>query len=319
MPCTSRMPIVSSTSTTTCIAPAKVNLCLRVTGRRDDGYHLLDSVFVAIDFSDEITITIRPPQTRGASQISVSCDCPDVPNDATNLAARAARTLLAETGLDADVAITIVKRIPPGAGLGGGSSNAASVLRAVDTVLGLDIAERRLAELALTLGADVPFFLTGGCARVRGIGEQVEAIPGWPGRSLVLALPPVAVSTAWAFRAYAAQPKPRPGDRRSVFPAARLAAACEVLPELLENDLESVVLPAHPAVACAKRGLLDAGAAAAVMSGSGAAVVGLVPPGAAARALAASFAARHPEIPVHCVRILGGAAAGSVDPTPGYP
>jgi 4-diphosphocytidyl-2-C-methyl-D-erythritol kinase len=242
----------------------------------------------------------------------VSCNVPGVPNDATNLAARAASALLDDGGVAADVAIAITKRIPPGAGLGGGSSNAASVLRVLDTMLELRTPQRRLADLALGLGADVPFFLTGGCARVRGIGEEVEPIAGWPGRSLVVALPPVAVATAWAFRAYALERERRPTESRDAASRGddpeRLGASRDIDPALLWNDLESVVLPAHPEVARAKRGLIDAGASAAVMSGSGAAVIGLVPPGTRARALATAFAVRHPEIPVHCARILAANA-----------
>ncbi len=297
--------------TVMCSAPAKVNLCLRITGRRADGYHLLDSIFATIDLYDRLTITgTRAPASD--TRIAVSCAYPGVPNDATNLAVRAAQALLAECEVGADVDIAIEKEIPPGAGLGGGSSDAAAVLQSLNTMLGLDVPVRRLADLALALGADIPFFLTGGCARVRGIGERIDPIRGWAGHELILALPPIAVSTAWAFRAYAGGFALEPEE------PARLATAIDLDPALLRNDLETAVVPAHPEIARVKEGLLAAGASAAVMSGSGAAVVGFVPPSLSPHAVRETFRRRHRDVPAHCVRILAPRCVRSVDPTRGY-
>jgi len=298
-------------------SPAKVNLCLRVLGRRADGYHLLDSIFATIDLCDRIEIHVSDLRPHRDTDVSIRCLFPDVPTDGTNLAARAAMILLDECGVGASVTIAIAKQIPPGAGLGGGSSNAATVLTCLNSILNLNVGKQRLHELALQLGADVPFFLTGGCARVRGIGEHIEPIQGWPGLPLVLAIPPIAVSTAWAFRAYAA------GFARGAEEASRLAAGIEPDASLLVNDLETVVLPAFPEVAAVKRGLLEAGASAAVMSGSGAAVVALVPSPTAQQGVAETFRSRHGEVRVQGVRILpaGAPASGapaSVDRTPSY-
>ncbi len=292
-------------------SPAKVNLCLRIVGRRADGYHLLDSVFAAIDLCDRVHLEVDDVGPSVATEISVACDHPGVPEDATNLAARAAARLLEHCGLGGRVAIRIEKRIPPGAGLGGGSSNAATVLCYLNETLQLAVPERRLHDLGLQLGADVPFFLTGGCARVRGIGEQVESIPGWPGLSLVVALPPVVVSTAWAFREFAGLPVAI-GDE-----AARLAGGATPDVSTAVNDLEPTVFGAFPLLRETKESLLAAGAGAAVMSGSGAAVVGLVSSPQDARSVAAAFAARHPDTPAHCVRVLP-AAPPSVDPASAY-
>ncbi|MCC6764209.1 MAG: 4-(cytidine 5'-diphospho)-2-C-methyl-D-erythritol kinase [Deltaproteobacteria bacterium] len=283
-------------NTITRTAPAKVNLCLRIVGRRADGYHLLDSIFAGIDLSDRVEISAV--RTTGATHVSIACDYAGVPRDETNIAGRAARSLLRHCGISARVDILIEKRIPPGAGLGGGSSNAATVLVALAEMLGLDLSHRELASLALPLGADVPFFLTGGCARVRGIGEHIDPIPGWPEHELVVAIAPVAVSTAWAFRNYAA------GYASSPEEPARMAASAVLDPALMRNDLEAVVLEAYPEIAAAKRGLVAAGAATAVMSGSGAAVVGWCPPGVSARAVCDAFAAAHPSMTVHHTRIL---------------
>lgn len=293
-------------------SPAKVNLCLRLVGRRPDGYHLLDSIFAAIDFCDRIELQSTDVRALRSVDVRVECDRPDVPNDHTNLAARAAIALLEDCGLGADVRISIAKKIPPGAGLGGGSSNAATVLMALNTSLGLAVPRHRLHQIALTLGADVPFFLNGGCARVRGIGEQVEPIVGWPGRELVLVLPPVSVSTAWAFRAYAAGLSPEADE------AARMAHSGGLEPSWLCNDLEAAVLPAHPAISQVKASLLACGASGAVMSGSGAAVVAIVPDGTRATTVAARMRDRHPDVAVHCPRILAAGQPASVDPTASY-
>ena len=168
----------------------------------------------------------------------------------------------------------------------------------MNELLALGVPARRLAELALHLGADVPYFLTCRPARVRGIGEHVESLPRWAATALVIAIPPVSVPTAWAFRTFAKQPI-TPGDE----PAA-LAAAGEVAPALLVNDLERVVLPAQPAVAALKRGLLAAGALGAVMSGSGSAVVGLASSAAHAADVAAAVRRSHADTGVHAVRVL---------------
>jgi 4-diphosphocytidyl-2-C-methyl-D-erythritol kinase len=284
-------------------SPAKVNLCLRVVGRRSDGYHLLDSIFVPIALCDTLTVTLDDVAPGRGSDVSVTCDRPGVPRDATNLAARAAIALLAAHGLGATIGIDIAKVIPPGSGLGGGSANAATILRGLDALLDLRTPAERLVAIATTLGADVPFFLTGAPARVRGIGEDVRPLAGWPPRPLVLALPPVAVSTAWAFRAYAAAtPAPSAhGDE-----PARLAAGAEPTAELLVNDLEGVVLPAHPRIAEVKARLLDAGAPAAVMSGSGAAVVGVAASTADAERIAATLRRASPDVTAHVVTTLTG-------------
>jgi 4-diphosphocytidyl-2-C-methyl-D-erythritol kinase len=294
------------------MSPAKVNLCLRIVGRRADGYHLLDSIFAAIDFCDRIDVRMADVRAGREVRVRIRCDRPDVPNDATNLAARAASMLLTECGLGADVDLSIAKRIPPGTGLGGGSSNAATVLSMMNEHLRLGVAPARLHALALQLGADVPFFLTGGCARVRGIGERVDRIRGWPGRALVVALPPVSVATAWAFRTYTAGLFPDADE------AARMASQDAPDPSLLRNDLETVVLPNHPEIARLKASLIASGAAGAVMSGSGSAVVGLVADGQPADAVASALRTRHPEAGIHVARILAAEDISSVDPTASY-
>ncbi len=278
-------------------SPAKVNLCLRVVGRRRDGYHLLDSVFAPIDLCDAIVVDVDGIARAAPLRIDVRCDRADVPADGSNLAARAAAALLAECGLGGRVDFEIKKTIPPGSGLGGGSGNAASVLRELNARLGLGVPDERMRELAIALGADVPFFLDAIPARVRGIGEDVQPIVGFADVALVVAIPAVTVATAWAFRAYAELvPSPVAGGDE----AARLAAGAPPSAALLVNDLERVVLPAFPAIAAVKRLLCEYGAQAAVMSGSGSAVIGLATPSTAAR-LAADVRLAAPDVVTHAV------------------
>ena len=153
-------------------ACAKINLFLRVTGRRGDGYHELDSVFLPISLADEIRLEIR---AADESSVTVNCNLPELARSRNNLAARAARSFMSEFDLVADVSIDLEKRIPVGAGLGGGSSDAATILCMMAAAARLtdDEAAGRLRRLALSLGADVPFFLDPQPSRVTGIGERI--------------------------------------------------------------------------------------------------------------------------------------------------
>ncbi|MDH3592093.1 MAG: 4-(cytidine 5'-diphospho)-2-C-methyl-D-erythritol kinase [Planctomycetota bacterium] len=183
----------------TIAAPAKLNLFLEVLGRRADGYHEIDSVFTEIDLADTVRL-------EKCDRIELTAEGLSVPCDATNLAWRAAAAL----GVGAK--IHLIKRIPPGAGLGGGSSDAAAVLRGLVTLYGLDWPADRLAEAAVTLGADVPYFLVGGTARCRGIGELVESIQAPRRRTFVLLCPSVSISTT---KVYGSLPSVLTGDRET--------------------------------------------------------------------------------------------------------
>jgi 4-diphosphocytidyl-2-C-methyl-D-erythritol kinase len=181
---------VSSSSVLELGAPAKLNLFLEVLGRRDDGYHELDSVFAEIDLRDYLRI-------EPADTISLTVAGPaaaNVPADETNLCWKAAAAL----GVGAEIALT--KHIPAGSGLGGGSSDAAAVLLALDGLHGLGLPDERLFELARGLGADVPFFLVGGLARCRGIGDEIEPLSA-PGRRYLVVVPELHMSTAEVFAA----------------------------------------------------------------------------------------------------------------------
>ncbi len=248
-------------------APAKVNLYLRVVGQRADGYHELDSVLVPVSLYDELALELRPSASRS---VTIRCDRPEIPADDRNLAARAARGFIEEFGVACEVSIQLRKRIPSGAGLGGGSSDAAAVLRAMAALLRIDDRER-LIKLAVTLGADVPFFVDPRPARIAGIGERILPLKHLPRIDLVIAVPPVEVATAAIFRAL----------KRAQWSGAlkeadfSAFAAGELSQPLLVNDLEAVTTARYPEIVKLKAILQDSGARAVAMSGSGGAVFGI--------------------------------------------
>ena len=256
------------------LAPAKINVYLRIVGRRPDGYHCLDSVMVPISLYDEIHMTVASRQQRAGSpgaELVVSCDDPTVPGGETNLAYKAAALVCQEAGRQARIDIQLRKCIPAGAGLGGGSSNAATVLKNLNILLALGWTDARLCQLGARLGADVPFFIPCCQARIGGIGDNVTPVPPLPARSIVLVVPPFSVSTPWAYQRFDELP---PVDPASV-------QSWQFIPgqwpprEWLLNDLERAVLPAHPPLAALKEALLRLGAEGALMSGSGSAVFGV--------------------------------------------
>jgi 4-diphosphocytidyl-2-C-methyl-D-erythritol kinase len=244
-------------------APAKVNLILRVLGRRPDGRHDLLSLVTFAPLADEVTVQGR----AGGAGWSVACACPDRPelDGPGNLAARAAVRMLAGVPGGGEVRITLGKRIPVAAGLGGGSADAAAVLRVLAAVLGLP-----LPAWAAELGADVPVCLHGRPAWVSGFGEVVTPAPGLPPHALVLVDPGFPVSTAAAFAALAAPPAPLAPPPLPGTPGTFADLAARV-----ENDLAAPLVAAHPEVRPVLDALRAAGAAAASVSGSGPVCLGL--------------------------------------------
>ena len=250
-------------------APAKVNLFLHVTGRRSDGYHTLESLFALVDLAD--TLHLR---TRDDGLVRRTVDVAGVPEH-DDLASRAARLLQDASGCTLGVDYALDKCVPLGAGLGGGSSDAGSMLLALNRMWGLRWPRARLAELARTLGADVPFFVGGGAALARGIGDVLTPVT-LPVSWLVLVTPAVHVPTA------------------SIFAAAELtrstaSAKMDVFSAIYgRNDLEPVVTARYADVARALAGL-KAVAPHARMTGSGAAVFAAFESEAQARAAAAGL------------------------------
>lgn len=234
-------------------APAKVNLFLHVTGRRADGYHLLESLFALIDLADVVTLRVRDD-----GRIARTGSVEGVAED-EDLALRAARALQAETGARFGADVGLRKRIPVGGGLGGGSSDAATVLLALNRLWNLGLTRAALAGIGLRLGADVPFFVHGENALVRGIGEVIVPV-SLPRQWLALAMPPVQVPTAAIF-ASAHLTRSTPSAKMNVFSEG-----------YGRNDLEAVAATAYAPVAGAIAAMAAA-AGNARMSGSGACVI----------------------------------------------
>ncbi|MEG0797225.1 MAG: 4-(cytidine 5'-diphospho)-2-C-methyl-D-erythritol kinase [Acidaminococcaceae bacterium] len=250
-------------------AYAKINLGLDILGQRTDGYHEVKMVMQSIGLADEVEFTPAP-------QLVVTTDCPTLAGGQENLAWRAAQLLAAHCDQKPQVHIHLRKKIFVAAGLAGGSADAAAVLRGLNRLwqLGLTPAELRL--LAAELGSDVPFCIEGGTALATGRGEIVEPLPELEPLWLVLAKPPVAVATAWAYQNYkpsAPQTRPHLTELEQALRAGRQkdVIAC------LGNVLESVTIPAHPVIATIKNLMISNGASFSMMSGSGPTVFGLVP------------------------------------------
>jgi 4-diphosphocytidyl-2-C-methyl-D-erythritol kinase len=249
-------------------AHAKVNLDLRVLGTRPDGYHELRTVFQTIDLHDTLTCT------GGPGPFTLRCPTPGVPLDATNLVWKAAAALWKALGRQdepRDTVVAIEKRIPVAAGLGGGSADAAAALQALARLWG-DVPQPVLREVAAGLGADVPFFLSGGTALGLGRGEEIYPLVDLPRHFVVVVRPPFGVSTAEAYAWYdedraAGLREPR---ELQILPVPWPSRAAEMI-----NDLEGPVVRRHPEVGTLKIALREHGALAAAMSGSGSAVFGL--------------------------------------------
>lgn len=256
-------------------APAKINLTLRVVGKRADGYHLLDTIMVPVSLYDEIEIhqIRRTAAARAGSPalIEIRCNHPQVPLGQGNIAYRAAELLMHKAKIRQPVAIRIRKKIPVGAGLGGGSSDAAAVLVGLNRMWKLRLSVRQLERLALRLGADVPFFIQAKPARARGIGEKLSLLPNMRRRWLVLVYPGFPVATAWVFGNLPLK-LTKVGVNTSI---ATLRESPDKLDTLLINDLEQVTLRRYPEIVRIKSLLSLAGAAGALMSGSGSSVFGV--------------------------------------------
>ncbi|HVN29623.1 MAG TPA: 4-(cytidine 5'-diphospho)-2-C-methyl-D-erythritol kinase, partial [Candidatus Binataceae bacterium] len=261
---------------------AKINLYLRVTGRRADGYHELDSIFVPISLSDRVSIEVRP---ASVASVTLKCNVASLGDAHTNLATRAARGYLREFDIAAQVNIDLQKTIPAGAGLGGGSSDAGTVLRMLASMLPPRTAdaEERLHKIAVSLGADVPFFLNPRPSRVTGIGERIEALAKFPTLHLVVAVPPIEVPTVAVFKEL----------RREEWSGPASGDVLDLTH--LVNDLEAPAMRLFPEIAQLKASMLESGASAASMSGSGGAVLGIFPDEAAATSAATALRGKAPE------------------------
>ncbi len=261
-------------------APAKVNLRLDVLRRRPDGYHDLRMIMQRIDLCDDISITLT--DNPG---IRVVCGRQGVPDGPGNIAWRAADALLRISGRAVGIDIAITKNIPVAAGLGGGSSDCATVLMGVNELLGLGLSDGQLMEIGVTLGADVPFFIFKKTALAEGIGERLTPLENLPPMWLVLVNPNIHVSTAWVY-----QNLQLTTDKVTNIISFLYRSVPDVC-AILANDLETVTIRRFPVIGEIKERLIVAGALGSLMSGSGPTVFGVFADEESAQRAAGTLAA----------------------------
>jgi len=247
------------------LSPAKINLFLQVTGKRPDGYHTLFSLMCCVSLFDTILLQF------GGKTIEIDSAHPRIPLDETNLAYKAAALFFENSNIDGGVKIAIEKNIPVAAGLGGGSSNAAGVLRGLNRHYNFPFTRSQLISMGLRLGADVPFFLFDRPALASGIGEKLEAFPNLPPYHVILIYPGFEVSTAEVFQNLNLRlTKCKKKIKESFFMKTGYDASRHLC-----NDLEAVTASKYPVITAVKNRLLEHGALGALMSGSGPTVFGL--------------------------------------------
>ena len=259
------------------IAHAKVNLHLRIRGRRSDGYHELSTLLQTVDLSDKVRAASAPK-----CFIELAVTPPGVVTAAEdNLVVRAARALQRFTGAKRGATLELSKRIPVGAGLGGGSSDAAATLVLLDALWELNLNPTELMEIAAELGSDVPFFLVGGLALATGRGESVRQLPDLPAFGLVVCTPPIQISTREVYDRYSARPQltsPNSDARVEAFVADAKGGKSAAPPwQELENDLEPVVIENWPEAGRAVAALRSVDPLLAAISGSGASSFAVFP------------------------------------------
>jgi len=244
-------------------SPAKINLRLEILKKREDGYHELRTILQKINLHDLLHFSLK--KERG---ISIKTNHPNLPVGKRNLVYQAVQSILKKSDYKGGVLIEIEKRIPLGAGLGGGSSNAATTLKAMNQLLKINLPQKELMAMGLEIGADVPFFFLEGAAIASGIGERLKKIE-LPGLWFVLIYPNFEVSTRWAYQNFILT------KRRFHFNLHGLLRTPKEISNLLWNDLEEVVSRECPQIGVMKKMLYSAGALGALMTGSGPTVFGV--------------------------------------------
>jgi 4-diphosphocytidyl-2-C-methyl-D-erythritol kinase len=246
-------------------APAKVNLRLDVLRKRSDGYHDLRTMMERVSIHDEIQIRIVE---KG---LFVQCDNEEVPEDEDNIAFRALKEILAYSSRNVGVEVYIKKNIPVASGMGGGSSNAAAVIKGINHLLKLKLSKEKLIKIGAKVGADVPFFLFEGPALAEGIGEQLKKIRSMPKLLFLIVNPGIKVSTEAVYNRYNAEHQyvPPQEELPSIYRTKKDVA------KILSNDLEKVTIKEFPIIEEIKNELIKSGAIASLMTGSGPTVFGL--------------------------------------------
>ncbi|WP_352417619.1 4-(cytidine 5'-diphospho)-2-C-methyl-D-erythritol kinase [Clostridium tertium] len=243
-------------------AYAKVNISLDIVGKREDGYHLLEMIMQSIDLYDEIVIE------KQKKEITIKCNKPYVPTDERNLAYKAAQLFIEKYNIDSGVNINIKKNIPVCAGLAGGSTDAATVLKIMNSLFNINASDEELMILGLKLGADVPYCIKGGTALCKGIGEEVTALKGFKDKVIVLVKPPFGVSTNSVYQEFNIEKARNHPNTNLIIDAINndnLKMVCDNMKNLLEN----VTLRKHKILINIKEEMRHNGAMGTMMSGSG--------------------------------------------------
>jgi 4-diphosphocytidyl-2-C-methyl-D-erythritol kinase len=249
--------------------PAKVNLGLHIHGKREDGFHELETIFQMVSLYDDLELELLP------SGIKLECETPGVPTDDTNLVYKAALLLKQNYQVEGKgVSIRLTKNIPFGAGLGGGSGNAAGVLMGLNRLWNLNIERDKLSTLSAELGSDVPFFLTSPCALGIGRGEQLEALKTCSKFQVLLVFPGFPIATSWVYQNLKFKLTKRENNI-SILRKNLSLSDITSLGSQLYNDLESVVIQRFPEVQVIKDELRALGALGVLLSGSGSTVFGI--------------------------------------------
>ena len=282
-------------------AMAKINLSLDVIGTRPDGYHDLRMVMQSVRLSDQVTVSpTRAPGVRMKTNLRY------LPADQTNLAARAAALVMEECGVRDGVFINLEKHIPVAAGLAGGSSDAAAVLVAMNLLFGLRLPQEKLREMGKRLGADIPFCVMRGTALAEGIGEVLTPLPSIPACQILIAKPPIDVSTKFVYtnlKANELESHPDIDGQIAAIRSGDLAGMCRTM----GNVLETVTVPAYPVIGEIRDVMLSYGAVNAMMSGSGPTVFGIFEKKEDAEAAAKAVQAMDAAMQVHVTEALSQA------------
>ena len=279
-------------------ACAKINLCLDVLSRRPNGYHDVEMVMTNIDIAD--VLEIRELEEK---KISLICNNKDLATDETNLIYKAIVLLQKETKRDFGVEVRLEKNIPMEAGMAGGSADAAAALRGMNKLYALGLSDAELCVLGAQIGSDIPFSLMGGTVLATGRGEIMQRLADFPATHVVLATPPVAVSTPWAYRSYDANP-PAEHPNNAAFLDALARGDRTRCAGLICNVLEPVTEAEHPVIGDYRARMHAHGALCAMMSGSGPTVFGLFAEEQTAAAAAAAFR-QETDAAVHLTRTAG--------------
>lgn len=278
----------SDMKTTNLRSYAKINLTLDVSRRRPDGYHDIDSVAQVIDLYDELEVS-----RADDGDISIRVDGGEAPADRTNLVCRAAEVFFTHTGVGGGARFVLRKQIPARAGLGGGSGNAAAALAGLNRLYECGLSRGDVCALASRVGSDAALFVVGGTVRMRGRGEIVEPLPDAPRLELVVIKPPVGVSTAWAYAELDKRERLSTGASDAAEAAVRAGDRAALI-ACLSNDFDPVMCALVPEIESAKRALLDVGALAAMLCGSGSAVFGVFGSQDAANQAASALSGAYP-------------------------